>query len=230
MSERELDRIRAAYSERDAATESPYRWSNPGYVTYMQLLERDLLRAFDDDAGVKIAGARVLDVGCGSGYFLHRLSEFGAGECHGIDLLDSRIEAARRQYPNHTWHVGSAGELPFEDGAFDLVTQFTCLSSIVDDTSRAEAAQELKRVAGDSGSVLSVDMRQGSRSSGGTPTVGLDENALRSLFGEPRLLWRVALRFDLAQIVGRHAMVAQMLAVLPPLRSHLLGLWTGRIR
>jgi 2-polyprenyl-3-methyl-5-hydroxy-6-metoxy-1,4-benzoquinol methylase len=94
MSERELDRIRAAYSERDAATESPYRWSNPGYVTYMQLLERDLLRAFDDDAGVKIAGARVLDVGCGSGYFLHRLSEFGVGECHGIDLLDSRIEVA----------------------------------------------------------------------------------------------------------------------------------------
>jgi ubiquinone/menaquinone biosynthesis C-methylase UbiE len=227
MSERELDRIRAAYSERDAATESPYSWSNPGYVTYMQLLERDLLSALDD-AGVTLAGARVLDVGCGSGYFLHRLSEYGAGECHGIDLLESRIETARRQYPTHEWHVGSAGGLPFKDGAFDLVTQFTCLSSIVDDAGRAAAANELMRVAGHSGWVLSVDMRRSSKS--GTPTVGLGENALRSLFGEPRLLRRIALRFDLAQIVGRHAIVAQMLAVLPALRSHLLGLWTGRIR
>jgi SAM-dependent methyltransferase len=228
MSEGELDRIRAAYGERDAAAETPYRWSNPGYVTYMQLLERALLRALDD-AATPLAGARVLDVGCGSGYFLHRLSEYGAGECHGIDLLASRIEAARERYPGQKWHVGSATELPFADGSFDLVTQFTCLSSIVDDATRAAAAREMLRVAGRDGRVLSLDMRRGSRPGGaGTPTIGLDEDALRSLFGEPRLLRRVALRFDLAQVTGRHALLAQTLALARPLRSHVLGLWNGR--
>lgn len=227
MSEGELDRIRAAYGERDAAAETPYRWSNPGYVTYMQLLERALLRALDD-AATPLAGARVLDVGCGSGYFLHRLSEYGAGEGHGIDLLASRIEVARERYPGQEWHVGSATELPFEDGSFDLVTQFTCLSSIVDDATRAAAAREMLRVAGREGRVLSLDMRRGSRlGSAGTPTIGLDEDALRSLFGEPRLLRRVALRFDLAQIAGRHALLAQTLALARPLRSHMLGLWSG---
>jgi SAM-dependent methyltransferase len=228
MSEGELERIRAAYGERDAAAETPYRWSNPGYVTYMQLLERALLRALDD-AATPLAGARVLDVGCGSGYFLHRLSEYGAGECHGIDLLASRIEVARERYPGQEWHVGSATELPFEDGSFDLVTQFTCLSSIVDDATRAAAAREMLRVASRDGRVLSLDMRRGSRPGGaGTPTIGLDEDALRSLFGEPRLLRRVALRFDLAQIAGRHALIAQTLALARPLRSHVLGLWNGR--
>ena len=228
MSERELDRIRAAYGERDAAAETPYRWSNPGYVTYMQLLERALLRALDD-AATPLAGARVLDVGCGSGYFLHRLSEYGAGECHGIDLLASRIEAARERYPGQEWHVGSATELPFAEGSFDLVTQFTCLSSIVDDATRAAAAREMLRVAGRDGHVLSLDMRLGSRpGSAGTPTIGLEEDALRSLFGEPRLLRRVALRFDLAQVAGRHALLAQALALARPFRSHLLGLWNGR--
>ena len=228
MSEGELDRIRAAYGERDAAAETPYCWSNPGYVTYMQLLERALLRALDD-AATPLAGARVLDVGCGSGYFLHRLSEYGAGECHGIDLLASRIEAARERYPGQKWHVGSATELPFADGSFDLVTQFTCLSSIVDDATRAAAAREMLRVAGRDGRVLSLDMRRGSRpGSAGTPTIGLDEDALRSLFGEPRLLRRVALRFDLAQVAGRHALLAQALALARPFRSHLLGLWNGR--
>jgi SAM-dependent methyltransferase len=228
MSEGELDRIRAAYGERDAAAETPYRWSNPGYVTYMQLLERALLRALDD-AATPLAGARVLDVGCGSGYFLHRLSEYGAGECHGIDLLASRIEAARERYPGQKWHVGSATELPFADGSFDLVTQFTCLSSIIDQATRAAAAREMLRVAGRDGRVLSLDMRRGSRpGSAGTPTIGLDEDALRSLFGEPRLLRRVALRFDLAQVAGRHALLAQALALTRPFRSHVLGLWNGR--
>jgi SAM-dependent methyltransferase len=228
MSEGELDRIRAAYGERDAGTETPYRWSNPGYVIYMQLLERALLRALDD-TGTPLAGACVLDVGCGSGYFLHRLSEYGAGECHGIDLLASPINAAREQYPGQEWHVGSATELPFEDGSFDLVTQFTCLSSILDDATRAAAAREMLRVAGRDGHVLSLDMRRGSHpGSAGTPTIGLDEDALRSLFGEPRLLQRVALRFDLSQIAGRHALLAQTLALARPLRSHLLGLWNGR--
>jgi len=228
MSEDELDRIRAAYGERDAAVESPYRWSNPGYVTYMQLLERALLRALGD-AGTPLVGARVLDVGCGSGYFVHRLTEYGAGECHGIDLLASRIEAARGRYPGLEWHVGSANELPFEDGSFDLVTQFTCLSSIVDDPTRIASAREMLRVAGRDGHVLSLDMRVGSRpGSAGTPTIGLDEDALRSLFGEPRLLRRVALRFDLAQIAGRYALLAQTLALARPLRSHVLGVWNGR--
>jgi SAM-dependent methyltransferase len=228
MSEGELDRIRAAYGERDAAAETPYRWSNPGYVTYMQLLERALLRALDD-AATPLAGARVLDVGCGSGYFLHRLSEYGAGECHGIDLLASRIEAARERYPGQEWHVGSATELPFAEGSFDLVSQFTCLSSILDDATRAAAAREMLRVAGRDGRVLSVDMRRGSRpGSAGTPTIGLDEDALRTLFGEPRLLRRVALRFDLAQVAGRHALLAQALALARPFRSHVLGLWNGR--
>ena len=99
MTDAELDRIRAAYTERDAATDSPYRWDNPAYVAFMQQVERALLRSFAD-SGVTLAGMRVLEVGCGSGYYLHRLREYGAGECHGIDLVESRIAAGRRRYPS----------------------------------------------------------------------------------------------------------------------------------
>ena len=37
---------------------------------------------------------------CGSGYFLHRMREYGAGDCHGIDLMESRIAEARERYPH----------------------------------------------------------------------------------------------------------------------------------
>ena len=112
----------------------------------MQGVERALLQALDD-AGVPLAGARVLDVGCGSGYFLHRLREYGAGECHGIDLMENRIAAGREALPGADLRVGSATELPYADGEFDLVTQFTCLSSILDDEVRLAAAREMRRVA-----------------------------------------------------------------------------------
>ncbi len=184
MSDAELERIRTEYQARDAATDSPYRWDNPGYVSYMQGVERALLRALDD-AGVSLAGARVLDVGCGSGYFLHRLRDYGAGEAHGIDLMENRIAAGRERYPALHLHVGSATELPFEDGEFDLVTQFTCLSSILDDEVRLAAAREMRRVS--RAWVLSFDMRgmrrPGSRKATGTPTVPLDEQELHRLFG-----------------------------------------------
>jgi SAM-dependent methyltransferase len=226
MSDAELDRIRTEYQARDAATDTPYRWDNPGYVSYMQGLERSLLRAFDD-AGVALAGARVLDVGCGSGYFLHRLRDYGAGEAHGIDLMEDRVAEGRKRYPALQLQVGSATELPFEDGEFDLVTQFTCLSSILDDSVRLAAASEMMRVAG--GWVLSFDMRglrrPGARQAGGTPTVDLDEQELRRLFGEPALLRKASLAFELSQLTGRHDLLARALGAFPPLRSHLLGLW-----
>jgi SAM-dependent methyltransferase len=229
VSDAELERIRSAYRERDAAESSPYRWDNPGYVAYMQIAERTLLRALGD-AGVPLAGARVLDVGCGSGYFLHRLQEYGAGECHGIDLMEDRVAAGRERYPTLRLHAGSATKLPFADGEFDLVTQFTCLSSILDDHVRLVVAREMRRVAA-GGWVLSFDMRGlrapslRRRRNGGTPTVPLDRRELRRLFGMPALLRRAALPFELAQLLGRRALLTQALAALPPLRSHLIGLW-----
>jgi SAM-dependent methyltransferase len=222
----ELERARAAYRARDASAETPYRWDNPGYVAYMQSVERSVLRALRD-AGMQLADARTLDVGCGSGYFLHRLREYGAGECVGIDLMEERIAAGRERYPGLDLRVGSAAELPFEAGSFDLVTQFTCLSSIVDDELRLAAAREMLRVAA-GGWVLSFDLRGSParrRPASATQTVPLDGSELRRLFGEPSLLRRASLRFDLAQLLGRRPLLAAALAELPLFRGSLLGLW-----
>src|SRR3954447_4121487 len=232
MTETELERIRSAYRARDADSGTPYRWDNPGYVAYLQSVERAVLRAFEHSS-VSLAGARVLDVGCGSGYFLHRLHEYGAAECHGIDLMEKRIAVGEERYPTLKLRVGSATELPYADGAFDVVTQFTCLSSILDDDVRLAVAREMRRVA-TGGWVLSFDMREiwisrlaRRRPSGddSTQTVALDRQELSRLFGDPAVLRRETLTFGLAELTGRHPLIGVTLGTLPFLRSHLLGVW-----
>jgi SAM-dependent methyltransferase len=229
MTENELDRIRSAYTARDEASATPYRWDNPGYVSYMQSVERAVLRALSD-GGVRVKGARVLDVGCGSGYFLHRLREYGAGDCRGIDLMENRVAEGRERYPTLELGVGTATELPYADGEFDLVTQFTCLSSILDDNVRLAVAREMRRVA-TGGWVLSFDMRglwlsrlrRRQRSlDDSTQTVALDRNEVNRLFGEPALLRPETLTFGLAALTGRHPLTGATLGTLPFLRSHLV--------
>ncbi len=72
--------------------------------------------------------------------------------------MEDRVAEGRKRYPALQLQVGSATELPFADGEFDLVTQFTCLSSILDDEVRLAVAREMRRVAA-GGWVLSFDMR-----------------------------------------------------------------------
>jgi hypothetical protein len=88
----------------------------------------------------------------------------------------------------------------------------------------------MRRVAA-GGWILSFDMRglrrPGSRRrpAADTPTVPIHEAELRRLFGDAALLRKTALAFELAELAGRHTLLATALGALPPLRSHLLGLW-----
>ena len=66
--------------------------------------------------------ARVLDIGCGSGWASRLLADnASAGRVTGIDISDEMIRVARAQsqsYPNVDFEVASAEQLPFADGEF----------------------------------------------------------------------------------------------------------------
>jgi 23S rRNA (guanine745-N1)-methyltransferase len=68
------------------------------------------------------AGATVLDVGCGEGYYLGSLARELGVEAHGVDLSSAAIALAARRYPGGTWVVANADRfLPWVTNAFDLV-------------------------------------------------------------------------------------------------------------
>ena len=64
-------------------------------------------------------GARLLDVGCGTGDLLSRLGR--RFECAGCDPSDEMLERARKHNPGAAFTRATAEELPYGDGAFDVV-------------------------------------------------------------------------------------------------------------
>jgi len=66
--------------------------------------------------------ARVLDVGCGSGWATRMLAEYAfSGRVTGIDISDEMIRIARQSSesrPNIDFEIASAEQLPFNDHEF----------------------------------------------------------------------------------------------------------------
>jgi SAM-dependent methyltransferase len=72
---------------------------------------------------VEPAPRRALDLGTGTGgAALAVARRFPEAEVVGVDLAESMIAAARRKTDRVRFEVGDASALPFEDGAFELVT------------------------------------------------------------------------------------------------------------
>ena len=87
------------------------------------------------------AGTQVLDVGCGTGGFCALAAARGAFVA-GVDALPERIDAARRRVPAGDFEVALMEQLPFTDGAFDVVTGFNSFQYALDvPVALAEAAR-----------------------------------------------------------------------------------------
>jgi ubiquinone/menaquinone biosynthesis C-methylase UbiE len=87
-------------------------------------------------------GRLTLDVGCGEGRVTRDLRSLGH-EVVGLDVAPSMVEAARQADPDGEYHLASAADLPFEDGAADLVVAFMVLMDLDD---MPGALKEIARV------------------------------------------------------------------------------------
>lgn len=74
-------------------------------------------------------GARVLELGCGTGLILKRVAEI-ATEAVGIDLSESMAREAIQR--GLDVRIGNVCDLPFEDGRFDLTYALKVLPHVPD--------------------------------------------------------------------------------------------------
>jgi 2-polyprenyl-3-methyl-5-hydroxy-6-metoxy-1,4-benzoquinol methylase len=122
--------VARAYARYAASARKRRSWraDNPGNLAIRQ----ELVSAVWQLAGGALAGAdEVLDVGCGTGWWLGHLAEEGTVHAHlyGVDILSDRVSAARRHVPSATILRGDVRAL-FNGHSFGVVTLFTVLSSL----------------------------------------------------------------------------------------------------
>ena len=107
----------------------------------------DFAVAAEAVASTGLADARLLEVGCGSGYYSEVFADLvhGGVRYTGIDYSEAMIARARASYPSTSFEVADATRLPYPDNAFDIVFNGVSLMHILD---YPAAVHEAARVAG----------------------------------------------------------------------------------
>ena len=103
-----------------------------------------------DDIEVQVTkpyaqGARVLELGCGTGLILERVAEV-AKEAVGIDLSEGMAERAKER--GLDVHIGSVCDLPFDDDEFDVTYSFKVLAHVPDIGAALREAARVTRPGG----------------------------------------------------------------------------------
>ena len=105
-------------------------------------------------------GARILDLGTGTGDFAGELERRGAAFVAGADFSPVMLGLASARYagaPSHAWLAADAHHLPFADASFDRVTNAFVLRNLVD---LPIAFREMARVLRPGGRLVCLDMTQ----------------------------------------------------------------------
>ncbi len=177
----EEDRIRDAYAKRKG--NDSYSLLNPGQLFFIQERERRLLGLLRRRGFTRLSGNKILEVGCGTGFWLRQFINWGAEpqDLTGVDLLPDRVSKARGLSPHGVRiECGSAVELRFADGEFDIVFQSTVFSSVLDPFMKQEIAAEMLRVVKADGLILWYDFHMNNPRN---PDVrGVKNSEIRQLF------------------------------------------------
>lgn len=119
-------------------------------------------REWTVDLAAITPGLAVLDVGCGTGNLTVAAAlRAGAGAVHGIDAAPEMVRRAERKAAEMKidvrYQVGLIEDIPFPDGAFDVVMSSLMLHHLPPELKRRGIA-EIARVLAPGGRVVAVDI------------------------------------------------------------------------
>jgi ubiquinone/menaquinone biosynthesis C-methylase UbiE len=218
------DHLQRTYARYGASVRKRRAWSqqNPGN----RAIRQELTAAIDRLAGEAVMDAtRVLDAGCGTGWWLAHLAQAGTeAELHGIDLLENRVIEARRRVPQAQLSLGDVRALPYPDAHFGAVFLLTVLSSVGGRRDYLEAASEAHRVLAPGGALVVWEPRIRNRLNQNVTQIPLD--ALCEVLGAPTGTFTLTLVPQIARRLGRRTeRLYDPLARVSLLRTHRLVCW-----
>ena len=136
-----------------------YSLFNPANLFIVQGRQRAVLKALKKYGFSDLSRKRILEMGCGNGGVLAEFLFLGAspGNLFGVELIPERLRQAQCILPGTCFVNADGHDLPFPADTFDLVLQYTAISSILDSDLRRAICADLIRVMRPGGLILSYD-------------------------------------------------------------------------
>jgi len=157
----DLSRLRNEYEDRKNRYPDSdlYSWFNLARLFDMQYRQRAVLSFFKKNGFTDLSELRILEMGCGGGGVLSDYFAIGASQQNlfGIDLLGDRLKTAHRRLPMSNFTNADGQSIPFANQSFDLVLQYTAISSVLDQKIRQNIFADMLRVLKPGGLILSYD-------------------------------------------------------------------------
>lgn len=103
---------------------------------------------------------RIIDVACGTGDMMghwHKQASKNSikiDEIVGVDPSNGMVDVARKKFPNFSYHIAKATEIPLEDAKADIVSITYGIRNVVE---RQEAFYEFNRVLKQGGLVVILE-------------------------------------------------------------------------
>lgn len=218
-------RIRTVYAKRHR-NDVRYSWLSPGHLFIMQEREQRLLTLLRRHGFALLDTYKILEIGCGTGYWLREFIKWGARpeNITGVDLLSERVIEAKKLCPEAVQvHCGSAAELAFPKETFDLVLQSTVFTSVLDASMKQQMASEILRVVKSNGLILWYDYHV--NNPWNADVRGVKRQEISQLFpGCFIKLQRITLAPPLVRLLAPYSWLAcYVLGKIPWLCTHYLG-------
>ena len=127
------------------------------YTLRGEVLERAL-----KEAGVTLRGARVLDVGCGTGFFTQFYLDRGA-QVTGVDITTASVERLAARFPQARFQLADVSE-DIPPGPFDVVNSFDVFFHVTQDERWERALRNVCDVVAPGGELVYTDVFSAARS------------------------------------------------------------------
>ena len=92
--------------------------------------------------------AKVLDVGCGTGYLLRKMADAQEIQGYGIDITQNMIDIAAEKCSDMTIQTSACEKTPFDEGSFDILTVCMAYHHFSDKAGFAKEAARILKIGG----------------------------------------------------------------------------------
>ena len=105
---------------------------------------REIFYALCREEQVEFSAARMLNIGCGAGFYAQAFREGGGKEYLGVDITDALIPKLREAFPEFAFRKLDASAQALE-GVFDLIVMIDVTQHITNEAKFSFAMQNIRR-------------------------------------------------------------------------------------